>query len=186
MSRVKDRLALWASRIVFIAKIRFKQRNPKWAMPLQLPHSDNLYAISPNLFRSAQPTAKAFTEYENLGIKTILQLRPDKDDAPIIGHTALNLIEIPLKTAAIRDEHVVKALRAIKDAPSPLLFHCRHGADRTGLIAALYRILFENWPREAAMEEMLHGGYGFHRRKRQNIVKYLSEVDIEEIRRALN
>jgi hypothetical protein len=33
------------------------------------------------------------------------------------------------------------------------------------------------------MREMLCGGYGFHHRKRQNIVDYLKNVDIEAIKK---
>ncbi len=159
-----------------------KKRDPAWAMPLILPDSDNLYCLNANLFRSAQPTARAFTEYEKLGIKTVLQLRPDKDDEPLIAHTALRLLVVPMKTADIRDAHVIEALRLIRTEPGPILMHCRHGADRTGLVAALYRMLFDGFSRKAALNEMLHGGYGFHHRKRQNIVDYLNNADIETIR----
>ncbi len=36
----------------------------------------------------------------------------------------------------------------------PLLFHCRSGVDRTGLVAALYRIEMQDWPLEDALREM--------------------------------
>ena len=43
----------------------------------------------------------------------------------------------------------------------PVLVHCKHGADRTGCIVALYRIVFQSWSKEAAIDEMHNGGYGF-------------------------
>ena len=39
--------------------------------------------------------------------------------------------------------------------PGPFLIHCRQGADRTGYIAAVYRICFQGWSPQAARFEML-------------------------------
>jgi hypothetical protein len=44
-------------------------------------------------------------------------------------------------------------------AAQPVFFHCRHGKDRTGTMAALYRIEVDGWTNEEAIEEMLAFGY---------------------------
>ena len=44
-----------------------------------------------------------------------------------------------------------------------MFFHCRQGADRTGAMAAAYRVVMQGWTKDAAIEEMTRGGYGFHR-----------------------
>ena len=38
---------------------------------------------------------------------------------------------------------IVEVLGIIRDAPKPLLVHCKSGADRTGLVSALYRLAEE-------------------------------------------
>ncbi|UQZ89134.1 protein-tyrosine-phosphatase [Deltaproteobacteria bacterium Smac51] len=179
------RLLRLVHKIPVMIKFFMAHRNPKWAMPVCLPSSDNLYTLNPRVFRSAQPTAEAFTEYEKLGLKTVLQLRPDPDDEPLIKHTGLKLIVVPMRTDDIKDEHIIMALNLIQSEPGPVLVHCRHGADRTGVVMAMYRIIIEGWTRDEAMTEMLRGGYGFHHRKRQNIVEYMKGVDIEGIRRGV-
>nr|WP_246217361.1 tyrosine-protein phosphatase [Paraburkholderia panacisoli] len=39
-----------------------------------------------------------------------------------------------------------------------LLIHCQHGADRTGFVSALYRVLFQSWTKQQAEDELLYGG----------------------------
>ena len=43
-----------------------------------------------------------------------------------------------------------------------VLVHCQHGADRTGTMCAMYRILREGWTADDAIDEMKNGGYGYH------------------------
>ena len=42
------------------------------------------------------------------------------------------------------------------------LVHCYHGADRTGLIVASYRVIYQNWDLNEAKREMQQGPYGYH------------------------
>ncbi len=43
----------------------------------------------------------------------------------------------------------------------PILVHCLHGNDRTGIVIAAYRILINGWTVEKAKNEMY--AHGFHR-----------------------
>jgi len=45
----------------------------------------------------------------------------------------------------------------------PMFIHCQHGSDRTGTMCAVYRVKVMAWPKEAAIREMVHGPFGFHR-----------------------
>ncbi len=40
----------------------------------------------------------------------------------------------------------------------PLYIHCRHGRERTGTMAAVYRMSVEDWPYQKALLEMLRFG----------------------------
>jgi protein tyrosine/serine phosphatase len=46
-------------------------------------------------------------------------------------------------------------------ARQPVFVHCRRGSDRTGTAVAVYRICVEGWSREAAIDEMVNGGFRF-------------------------
>lgn len=159
-------------------------RNPAWARPIDLPPVENFHEVAPGLYRSAQPSAKAFAELEKFGIVTVINLREKHSDAVAIQGTSLRLIEVPVDTWKVGDEEVIAVLTLIKNEPRPILIHCMHGADRTGLMMAVYRVIFEGWSREEAWEELKEGGYGYHKMW-INIPKYLETFDRGKIERAV-
>ena len=65
----------------------------------------------------------------------------------------------------------------------PDLIHCQHGADRTGLMSAMYRILEEGWTVDDALAELTEGGYGYHAMW-SNILRYVRGADIDKLRAA--
>ena len=62
-----------------------------------------------------------------------------------------------------------------------MLLHCYHGADRTGLLCAAYRMLIENWTVEEAVKEMVLGGFGYHQ-VYHPYVTILQKLDAESMR----
>ena len=46
-----------------------------------------------------------------------------------------------------------------KSENGPFLIHCQHGADRTGLMSAMYRMLEENWTAQEALDEIDFGAF---------------------------
>ncbi|HEY6483556.1 MAG TPA: tyrosine-protein phosphatase [Steroidobacteraceae bacterium] len=52
------------------------------------------------------------------------------------------------------DEHVAVFLAIVKQARKPVFVHCRAGIDRTGVLAATYRVVIEGVSREKAIAEM--------------------------------
>lgn len=160
-------------------------RDPDWAEAVPLAEAENFYKINADLYRAAQPSKEAFKHYEALGIRTIVNLRANHSDVDEIEGTSLVLMEIPINTWKITDADVVAALRAIKSAEKPVLVHCQHGADRTGTIIAMARMVFQGWTKEQALAELVKGGYGFHRIW-VNIPRYIENVDVEAIRKQVD
>lgn len=162
-----------------------KERPKEWAEPVNVPHTENFFRVTPDLYRSAQPSKEAMKAYEALGIKTVINLRNHHTDDDEAKGTNLILMPLPISTRHVADdEFVVKALQAIRDAKKPVLVHCQHGADRTGLVMAMYRMAEQGWSREDAIREMREGDYGFHS-VWVHIPKYLEKVDVENIKKQL-
>ncbi len=156
-----------------------------WAVPIPLADSDNFFRVTKHLYRSAQPSADGMRAYEKFGIQTVINLRAFHSDAEEVRGTELTLVEIPILTwDAGKDEIVIRVLQAIRDAKKPVLVHCQHGADRTGLIMAAYRTVEQHWSKAEALDELRNGGFGFHAIW-QNIPEYIEEMDIDQIRSAL-
>ena len=156
-------------------------RNPDWAVPVTSPAVPNLFRVTPDIYRSAQPETADMQALERMGIRTVISLRGFHGDAEKAKGTKLILVSIPINTWDIDDDKVILALRALRDADKPVLVHCQHGADRTGLIMAMYHMIEQGWSREKALDELQNGGYGFHPMW-VNIVEYLRKVDVERIR----
>jgi len=160
-------------------------RPANWAQPLQLDGVPNLFRITPDLYRSEQPTALGFRNLEKLGIRTVINLRWFNNDYKEAAGTLLRTERVKILTWDIDDHHVIAVMRLLKDpANGPYLIHCQHGADRTGLMSAMYRILEQGWTVEDAIAELRGGGYGYHSMW-SNILRYLRSADVGKLRAAI-
>jgi len=157
------------------------QRPTAWAAPVPSKNLKNFYRLDDKVYRSAQPDKAGFAELEALGIKHILNLRDYHKDKPAKG-SALKLHLVEMDAGKITAGQVAEALMIIKNSDGPVLIHCWHGSDRTGTVAALYRIIFQNWTKEAALDELKNGGYGYHSIYK-NIPDLIRQADIAEIKR---
>src|SRR5205085_812711 len=118
------------------------------------------------------------------GIRTVISLRAFHSDEPLATGLPLRLYRFEMHTWHIEREDVVGALHTLRITmdQGPTLVHCEHGADRTGLISALYRILYQGWSREAALAELHGRGFGFHDMW-INIDNYIRDLDDSALKR---
>ena len=105
-------------------------------------------------------------------------------DKKLAAGTNIALVSIPIYTWNIKRADLVRALAEIEVArkKGPVLLHCQHGADRTGIVSALYRMLYEGWSREAALDEMRNGKFGYHA-VWGNIPRFIEKVDVDALRK---
>jgi protein tyrosine/serine phosphatase len=152
-----------------------------WATSEYSEHLKNFYKIDDKVYRSAQPDKKGFRELKKLGIRNVLSLRDyhSDDDG---NDSGLNLYRVKMEAGDITTEKVVEALRIIRNSEGPVLIHCWRGSERTGLVSAMYRIVFQGWSKDEAIDELMHGGYGYHFLY-SNIPDFIRQVNIEEIKR---
>lgn len=151
------------------------------ALPIDSVEVGNWHRVSAQLYRSAQPSRAGFAEIKQRGIRSVLNLRALHDDDDEAEGLGLELYRVPMYAFSLNEDQVVEALRIIHQAPKPILVHCLHGADRTGTIVALYRILFQNWSKDAALREMTSDVYGFHPLF-GNLVDFIRDSDLSKLR----
>src|SRR5262245_37440947 len=160
-------------------------RPTDWATAVDGTSVNNLYKIEDGLYRGAQPTAAGFQELAALGVKTVLNVAGGAGDDGLIAKDSLKLAHVPMRAWGLRDDRVLEALRVMADpANRPLLIHCQHGADRTGALVALYRVVVQGWTKEKAVLEMNQGGY-HHSALWRNLDDYVMKADVEALRKAL-
>ena len=161
--------------------------HPGWAQPIALAGVPKLHRVTEGFYRSAQPTADGFAALtRELGVRAVISLRAYHSDRGFTEPLDLRYMRFPMHTWNIRRKHVVGALRSLRLAikRGPVLLHCEHGADRTGLITALYRVVYQGWSKEAAIEEMRNGDFGFHA-VWGNIPSYIRGVEVDALRREI-
>ena len=160
-------------------------RPAEWARPVVGTRLQNCYQVTPHLFRSKQPRARDTAELKALGIRTVVTLRDRHGDAPLERSGSFRLVQVPMDAGSVTREELLQALRVIRDAPKPVLVHCWHGSDRTGVVVAAYRMVFQGWSQERAIDELVNGGYGFHAQTYGNLVSLLQSIEPSEWRQEL-
>jgi len=147
-------------------------------------HGKRLREVEPGkVFRCGQLTAEGFTDaVQRYRIKTFIQVQdeyPDPDlDRRFLGGGTIkeselcrrldvryvylppDLLERP-RIPAERPEAIDKFL-AVMDNPAnyPVLIHCRAGLHRTGVLCAVYRMEYDGFSPEEAIQELKANGFG--------------------------
>ena len=127
----------------------------------------NFCVVAPGiLWRGARPGRSDAQWLVDHGVGTVVSLeldvrsafesaRPDPQITRSVTYfqvRAFNAIQV--LTHAHLDAHVALVLAIIEEAPKPVFVSCRAGVDRTGLMAAAYRVIVEGVSRERAIAEM--------------------------------
>ena len=160
-------------------------RPAAWAVPLTEPGLPNLHRVDDGLFRGAQPSAEGMRALERMGVRTVVNLRVTGSDREELLGTRLEHEHISFKPWHPEDKDVAAFLRIVTDpARRPVFVHCRHGADRTGMMVAIYRRVVQGWSAEDALAEMTEGGFGFHP-VWDDLLDYVRELDGARWRREL-
>ena len=159
-------------------------RPADWAQPVKLEGLPNLHQVSKTLYRCAQPEDKSAKSINSLGIRTVVNLRAFHSDEDELEGVTAKQVHIKMKTWHAEHENMVKFLKiAIDPKQAPVLVHCQHGADRTGTMCAVYRIVIQGWSKREAIREMTEGGYGFHA-VWMNLTHWIRDLDVDAVKKA--
>ena len=120
----------------------------------------NEHRVEDQITRSGRPALD-----ELRGFKTIIDIEtPGKavsDEKKQAARLGIKFIASPLSVDyAPTNAQIYALISQMKNKDNqPLLIHCFHGEDRTGLVVGLYRVFVSGWTPEQAYQEMLDNGF---------------------------
>jgi tyrosine-protein phosphatase SIW14 len=126
----------------------------------------NFTRIDDILYRGGRPTEEGIKQLKAQGIKTVINLRNNKDDGAQEETWAkaagLNFYNIPLNIwFRPKNARMNKIMAIIGEKENqPVYVHCNLGADRTGMVVAIYRISHDGWSADQANVEAKNSGLG--------------------------
>jgi protein tyrosine phosphatase (PTP) superfamily phosphohydrolase (DUF442 family) len=115
--------------------------------------------VAPGVYRGAQPTPQGFVNLRTRGFRTVVNLRSFHSERHEVEALGMKSVEIPMRADVVceapSEADVFRFLDTVLDpANQPVFFHCAHGCDRAGTMAAVYRMEVEGWSPAEALEEM--------------------------------
>jgi len=175
----------WFLLMVAVAVIAQESTNrpADWAQPARVAGIKNCFQVTTNLYHGAQPTAEGMKQLKAMGVRTVVNLRAWHSDKDKVVGTGLKSVRFETEPWHGDEEEVVRFLKVVTDTNNlPAFVHCERGADRTGMMCAMYRVAVCGWTKQAAIAEMKDGGFGFSP-VWGDLVKFVERADVDKIKR---
>lgn len=136
----------------------------------------NRHRVGRHAFRSAQPAPHHIRRMARNGVKTVINLRGGREfgsyplEREACAAHGVAFEEVVLRSREAPTVETIESVKELLDRiERPVLFHCKSGADRAGLMAALYLLLCEDaTPQEAQAQLALR--YGHFRESRTGVL----------------
>ncbi len=129
------------------------------------------------MYRGAQPTSIGFKDLAERGIKTVVDLRENgehsqADEQKAVTDLGMRYVSIPMQGMSTpKDNQIAAVLALLNDVTTgPVFVHCQRGADRTGTVIALYRMVHDGWDSKKALSEAKSYGMSVYQRAMQHYV----------------
>ena len=122
------------------------------AAPKSLPR---FLQVAPGIYRGGQPQDGGYEWLKQHGVKTIINLRSERDERIQVEALGLNYVYLPMDALGEIPPNAIQTfLDTVSDpARQPVFIHCHRGADRTGFMVGVFRIAKQGWSPEQAYEE---------------------------------
>jgi protein tyrosine/serine phosphatase len=126
----------------------------------------NFGRVNDTYYRGAQPKGRDYADLAALGVKTVIDLQGDGDnanEAKLVEASGMRFHRIGMTPrVAPTAEQLATFLRIVNDpAQQPVYVHCAGGRHRTGVMTAVYRMEKDGWDADRAFKEMKKYDFGF-------------------------
>ena len=121
----------------------------------------NRHEIAPGIYRSSQPTPGQLRWFKRQGGRTVLALRGANYGGSLAlerratEEEGLVFVQWAAKAALIvAPEKILELIDMLRTMQTPVLIHCKSGADRMGFVAVIYAHVILGQPIEKALEQL--------------------------------
>jgi protein tyrosine/serine phosphatase len=123
---------------------------------------DNSHAIAPGkMWRTFQPSPKHLERWAAKGVKTVINLRGDKPTGQLFleeeacARLGLRLIHFRVYSREAPSKEILHGARKLfGEIEYPAIMHCKSGADRVGLMSALFLFFHEGVALDKALGQL--------------------------------
>jgi protein tyrosine phosphatase (PTP) superfamily phosphohydrolase (DUF442 family) len=138
-----------------------KKHAPAFAEKIHIHGISDAGKVNEYLFRGSQPNKEAISELHKLGVTLIVDLRGESkrrrdqehEQAKSLGMRFVNISGNGWSPPT--DQQIAQFFALIRERPPQKIYvHCWLGGDRSGLFLASYRIAFDHWTPDEALQEM--------------------------------
>ena len=141
----------------------------------------NHHRLDEHAFRSAQPSPRQIRKMSQLGVKTIINLRGARScgsytlERAACERHGVELIDFRMRSrAGPSPDDLRRVAELFQQIQYPVLFHCKSGADRAGIMSVLYLFLHRGVPIETALNQ-LSLKYGHIRQAETGVLDHFFE-----------
>ncbi len=181
---------IYSRKITFTGKHDNKKNTPKATNSITI---KNYHKVDDLLARGAKPTESQITELKMQGFKHIISFCTNYDrktgnykglpeEAKWAKDQGIQFHWLPFHSRENPSNAYIKEFFSITDNArlnnEKVFIHCRHGADRTGTFAALYKIRNYKTNLCDVIEEMLK--YGHNVKDNPNLIPFILNYEYRE------
>ena len=160
----------------------------------------NFHVVHDYLLRGGEPSRLGVKRLQELGVKTIVDLRAPSEavfnEKKAAEQLGMRYINLPMSSKPPTAKQVTEFEGAVSEAeaetkkaepsnlepgkkdapaeahyPGSVFVHCAHGSDRTGCMVGIWRVTHDRWSYQKAYDEMRKYYFGPHYKDLANAVK---------------
>ena len=115
--------------------------------------------VDENLYRGGQPSDEDLTLLKDYGIKKIINCRAEEDlveaERKQVESLGMEYVHIPWTIFSPYNPDVIEIffLTIQNKNEKPVFFHCKRGSERTGVLAAVYKIKMDGLSAQEAFDD---------------------------------
>lgn len=131
--------------------------------------------VEGKLYRCRQPEGWHWSLLERHDIKMVINLRPHgeyreypwvlEEQISKCKAAGVEYVNLPVSELVPTNEQIEKFLQLVRGSDGAVMFHCEHGRTRTGIMAAAYRIVVQDWSIADTKADMAVFNYSYRRRQ---------------------